>query len=332
MKKKNKSGKSATKPPAVLDKKDRPRVTEERMKVSNDEHAHIELALRERVKELHCLYGISQLIERHGTSLERLLQGAVDLLPASWQFPEITCARVIFDEKQYKSAGFRETRCRQSADIIIHGMKIGAVEVYYTRKMPTLDEGPFLKEERALIDVVAQKLGRAAQQIQAAEELRMAHDKLNVERRALQESNAALRAVPARIEDEKGAIKEAILANVEKIIMPILQAVETEAGPGKTGYLKLLRRNLEEITSPLIDRLSRRFLTLTPAELSTCNMIRMGLSTKEIARIRHIVPATVSRQRESIRRKLGLTGRNVNLITYLQTFRAQDKDSSVLGQ
>jgi hypothetical protein len=50
----------------------------------------------------------------------------------------------------------------------------------------------------------------------------------------------------------------------------------------------LPRRNLEEITSPLADRLSRRFLKLTPAELKTCNMIRMGLSTKEIADIRHV--------------------------------------------
>ena len=88
----------------------------------------------------------------------------------------------------------------------------------------------------------------------------------------------------------------------------------------RKGYIRLLTRNLEEITSPLVNRLSRRFLKLTPAELKTCNMIRMGLSSKEIAEIRHVSPATVSRQRESIRKKLAITGRNVNLVTFLQTF------------
>jgi DNA-binding CsgD family transcriptional regulator len=141
-----------------------------------------------------------------------------------------------------------------------------------------------------------------------------------VERKALQETNAALRTVLSRIEDEKGAIKEAIMANVDKIIMPILHALESEVEPERKGYIRLLTRNLEEITSPLVNRLSRRFLKLTPAERKTCNMIRMGLSTKEIADIRHVSPATVSRQRESIRQKLAITGRNVNLVTFLQTF------------
>jgi GAF domain-containing protein/DNA-binding CsgD family transcriptional regulator len=279
-----------------------------------------EHALRERVKELRCLYGIAKLVERHEPSLDAILQGAVDLLPASWQYPEVTCARILFAEKQYTSSGFQETRHKQSADIILGGKKAGVVEVYYTRKMPPADEGPFLSEERALINAVADRLGSTANRMRMEEELHSAHAQLQVERKALQESNAALRAVLSRIEDEKSAIKEAIMANVDKIIMPILHAMETEIEPEKKGYVRLLRRNLEEITSPLVDRLSRRFLKLTPAELRTCNMIRMGLGTKEIAGIRHVSPATVNRQRESIRRKLAITGKNVNLVTFLQTF------------
>jgi len=288
--------------------------------ITTAKRMQMEKALRERAKELRCLYEIAKLVEHHEPSLDGLLQGVVDLLPSSWQYPEITCARIIFEEKDYKSSGFRETRYKQSADLVITGERAGVVEVYYTKKMPLLDEGPFLKEERALIDAVAERVSRTAKRMQMEEELHGANTQLQVERKALQESNAALRAVLTRIEDEKSAIKEAIMANVDKIIMPILHALETGVDPEKKGYVRLLRRNLEEITSPLIDRLSRRFLTLTPAELKTCNMIRMGLSSKEIANVRHIAPATVNRQRESIRRKLGLTGRDVNLITYLQTF------------
>ena len=279
-----------------------------------------EHALRERVKELRCLYGIAKLVERHEPNLDAMLQGAVELLPPSWQYPEATCARIIFEEKEYRSSGFKETGYKQSADIIITGKKVGVVEVCYTRKMPPADEGPFLHEERALIDAVVERLGRTAKRMRMEDELRAAYAELQVERKALQESNAALRTVLSRIEDEKGAIKEAIMANVDKIIMPILHALESEVEPERKGYIRLLKRNLEEITSPLVNRLSRRFLKLTPAELKTCNMIRMGLSTKEIADIRHVSPATVSRQRESIRQKLAITGRNVNLVTFLQTF------------
>jgi len=279
-----------------------------------------EHALRERVKELRCLYGIAKLVERYEPNLDAILQGAVELLPPSWQYPEVTCARIIFEEKEYRSSGFKETGYKQSADIMITGKKTGVVEVCYTRKMPPADEGPFLHEERALIDAVVERLGRTAKRMRMEDELRGAYAQLQVERKALQESNAALRTVLSRIEDEKGAIKEAIMANVDKIIMPILHALESEVEPERRGYIRLLRRNLEEITSPLVNRLSRRFLKLTPAELKTCNMIRMGLGTKEIAHIRHVSPATVSRQRESIRQKLAITGRNVNLVTFLQTF------------
>ena len=183
----------------------------------------------------------------------------MELLPPSWQYPEVTCARIIFEEKEYRSSGFKETGYKQSADIIITGKKVGVVEVCYTRKMPPADEGPFLHEERALIDAVVERLGRTAKRMRMEDELRGAYAELQVERKALQESNAALRTVLSRIEDEKGAIKEAIMANVDKIIMPILHALESEVAPERKGYIRLLRRNLEEITSPLVNRLSRRF-------------------------------------------------------------------------
>ena len=289
-------------------------------------------ALRERIKELRCFYGIAQLSEQHGNALPRVLQGVVDLIPVSWQYPEITCARIVYEGKPYQSPDFRETRYTQSAEITINGKKKGNVEVFYTKKMPLADEGPFLKEERDLIDAIAERLGRKAQRIRVEEELHKAYEQLQVERRALQEANTALRIVLAKIEDEKGAVKEAVVANVNKIVVPILHALETEIEPDKRGYVKLMKRNLEDIVAPFLDQLSRKFMALTPVELRVCNMIQMGLGTKEIARLRHISPATVNRQRESIRRKLGLTGKSVNLATYLQTYKKDAGRTAGIGR
>ncbi|MBW1768649.1 MAG: hypothetical protein JRJ65_16585, partial [Deltaproteobacteria bacterium] len=68
------------------------------------------IALRERIKELNCLYGIAQLAERHPDSIEDLLGDLVNFLPFSWQYPEITCSRVVFKGKTYKSKGCKVTK------------------------------------------------------------------------------------------------------------------------------------------------------------------------------------------------------------------------------
>ena len=77
--------------------------------------------LEERVKELHCLYDISNLVEQPDISYEELIQGIVNLIPPTWQYPGITCARIILDGKEYITHNFRETIWTQSSDIIMKG-------------------------------------------------------------------------------------------------------------------------------------------------------------------------------------------------------------------
>ncbi len=115
--------------------------------------------LGERVKELNCLYGISKLVEMPGTSLEQTLQGIVEIIPPSWQYPEITCARIVLDAQEFKTENFKETRWRQMAEITARGERIGSVEVGYLELRPESYEGPFLKEERSLIDAIAERVG-----------------------------------------------------------------------------------------------------------------------------------------------------------------------------
>jgi len=86
----------------------------------------------------------------------------------------------------------------------------------------------------------------------------------------------------------------------------------------------MLARNLEEITSPFTSRIFNHYRALTPTEVDICNMIRNGLRTKEIAELRGISAATISRHREHIRRKLKIAYENINLTTYLQSLLAPD--------
>lgn len=121
-------------------------------------HRLAQVELRERVKELTCLYSIAKLVERTGISLKEILHGIVELLPLAWLYPEIAVARIILDGHSYTTPRFRESAQKQVANIIVDGDERGIVEVVYSEKKPELDEGPFLKEERNLIDTVARKV------------------------------------------------------------------------------------------------------------------------------------------------------------------------------
>jgi DNA-binding CsgD family transcriptional regulator len=286
---------------------------------NESEPAKLMIALRERIKELNCLYGVAQMAERHPDSIEDLLSDLVNFLPFSWQYPEITCARIVFKGKTYKSKGFKVTKWRQSSQIFMYNQSVGEVIIFYLEESPPADEGPFLKEERALLDALAQRIGTIAVRISTEKELQKINKQLSLERKALQEANTALRTVLGRIEEEKEEIYMNIQANVDKILMPILHALAFDLPKNKRTYAEILRTNLEEITSPFVNRISKTHLSLTPTEVNICNMIKNGLRTKEIAEIRNVSVATINRHREHIRRKLKIINSDINLMTYLQS-------------
>ena len=114
--------------------------------------------LVKRVKELGCLYRIDELGRAEDVSILRLLEETALLIPKSWRYPKITEGRIIFEGEEFKTKTFTKTEWQQTADIIINQKKAGAIEVYYTKPMPEADEGPFLKEERDLIDSMASRI------------------------------------------------------------------------------------------------------------------------------------------------------------------------------
>jgi DNA-binding NarL/FixJ family response regulator len=285
-------------------------------------------ALRERVKELECVYTISELRETHFSSAERFLQGVVECLPRSWQYPEHASARIVLGKQQHVSANFREGPWRMAAEVRIGTTPGGVVEVFYTRGVPTMNGDPFLREEHALLRVVAERVGITVLQIQTQTELRDAHRILQSQNQAMHETNVALRTVLAHLEDEKQEIRTSMLANIQKIIMPIVFELELAVTGRERSYVTLLRQSLQEISSPFLTQLARSHMELTPVEIAISTMIRNGLSTKDIAQLRCISPGTVRRHRENIRKKLGLQNRKTNLVTFLQASAAEQAEAT----
>lgn len=123
-------------------------------------------ALEERVKELTCLLRMADIAAEPGISMEEILPQVIGLLAPAWQYPAIARARIELDGRTYALPEFREGVVRQRADIRVQGVVRGCVEVHYLEERPEMDEGPFLREERSLINAVARQVATIAERKQ----------------------------------------------------------------------------------------------------------------------------------------------------------------------
>ncbi|MDD5306624.1 MAG: ATP-binding protein [Deltaproteobacteria bacterium] len=138
----------------------------------------VEFELRERVKELSCLYQIVGIGERPDASLVEILTSVADILPAAWQHSDVASARVVFEGRSYGAADVDRAVQVQSADLVVKGVKQGVIQVAYREERPAADEGPFLKEERNLIDAVATKAAGIVERCQARDEKALLEEQL----------------------------------------------------------------------------------------------------------------------------------------------------------
>ncbi|MCX6231495.1 MAG: PAS domain-containing protein [Bacteroidetes bacterium] len=109
---------------------------------------------KERLKELAAINQTTKIL-KEGKPIEETLQQICMLLPKAWQYPEYTVARIIFNKKEFKTPDFIETTWVQKQNFETIDSLKGSIEVFYLKQFSVLDEGPFLKEERHLIDNLA---------------------------------------------------------------------------------------------------------------------------------------------------------------------------------
>jgi len=220
-------------------------------------------ALRERVKELDCLYGVSRLAQNREMPLEELIRRACDLVCASWQYPEIACARIRIGALESATRNYRPSPWGQNSPISIQDEPDGEIEVRYLEDRPACDEGPFLREERSLIDAVAGHLGRIVQarraeanlrrlsreliRAQENERLRIAtelHDHLAQDLASLKLDLGELTALPAAAEADLGGRLSAMSGRLAEAIAAIRNLAYNLLPPGleDLGLVRTLAR------------------------------------------------------------------------------------------
>ncbi len=129
------------------------------MKIENKSVEILLDSLKERAKELNCLYGIEEVLNNPDASMDEIFHSLVNVIPQGWQYPDVCQVIIRYGNSVYRSMKFPKTKWVQKASIEVQDRAVGVVEVYYTEERPTADEGPFLKEERRLINTIAERLG-----------------------------------------------------------------------------------------------------------------------------------------------------------------------------
>ncbi|MEA5390930.1 HD-GYP domain-containing protein [Cyanobium gracile UHCC 0139] len=119
----------------------------------------LEQALTERMKELHCLQQIESIISTSQGSLDDMLEAIVATIPAAWLHPASTVARIRRGDRCYQTGDLERCPSVQSAEIWVNDTAYGTVDVGYTEPFEAASEGPFLAEERLLLDTIATRLG-----------------------------------------------------------------------------------------------------------------------------------------------------------------------------
>ncbi len=143
-------------------------------------------------------------------------------------------------------------------------------------------------------------------------------DKLQKQKSALEQKNVALREVIAQIEVEKRRINEDIENNINMVVSPILEKLKINKPSPK--YINLIQHHLKELTSSFGSKITKKILKLTPREIEVCNMVKAGLTSKDISNLLNISYRTIEKHRKNIRRKLGIANKRINLTSLLREF------------
>jgi DNA-binding CsgD family transcriptional regulator len=136
----------------------------------------------------------------------------------------------------------------------------------------------------------------------------------------LEELNAALKSLLKHRDQDKRDMEERFLSNVKELVLPYIQKLkETELVGLQATFVEIAESNLNDITSPFLQKITSRYRNFTPKEIQVASLIKEGKRTKEIAQILGISKSAIDLHRNSIRNKLGLINKKTNLRSYLMS-------------
>ena len=130
------------------------------MNATDNSMGSLLFALKERAKELSCLYQIEELFSKSDLTLSDVMEGIIRGIPSGLQYPDVCQARIVYGDSVFQQTIFKETPWILNVDLTVQDESVGSLSVCYTEERPSVDTGPFLKEERKLLSTIADRLER----------------------------------------------------------------------------------------------------------------------------------------------------------------------------
>lgn len=193
-------------------------------------------------------------------------------------------------------------------DMMTHEKKAdGSTGVYMNSIVPSIENDMLLFMWGSSLDITVL--------YNTQEELQRSCKELEDKKLTLEEKNIALKELITQIELEKNDLKNRIMSNIENVILPSLEKIKLNKNAKE--YIEQHHKALEDLTSSFGRKISEVRIKLTPREIEVCNMVKNGLTNKEISKLLGIALHTVEKHRRMARNKLGLANKGVNLRSYL---------------
>ena len=163
--------------------------------------------IKERVKELNCLYQVAQIVSDED-QIPTLLQRVLQLIPPAWLYPKYTEAQIAYKDHVECTDGFSDTPWQISSPIVVDGKEQGSFTVEYSKEMPELFFGPFLKEEVSLLETLARIMGKAIERIIHFQEMEASNQQLRASEQEIKAMNQQLQASEQQLRASNEFLKQ----------------------------------------------------------------------------------------------------------------------------
>ena len=162
----------------------------------------------------------------------------------------------------------------------------------------------------------------ACELMEITEKLRNRETELQIHTAKLEEINSTLKGLTKKSKRDEAAIEEKILSNIKSLIGPYLEKLKLSGlGHEQMQYVNTVQSNLDDIASPLVNKLTSNYFGLSPTEIQVANLIKQEKRNKEIAGMLNLSENTIMTHRYKIRTKLGLKRKKINLYSYLHSLK-----------
>ncbi|MBU1342757.1 MAG: PAS domain S-box protein [Proteobacteria bacterium] len=250
-------------------------------------------------------YANDMLCQMWGRSRDEIIGKKVD------QFLDEKNKKILFSQLEKRRKG-------ESASYeIVWTQKDGSKLHTIMTPTPYFDSNGDFKGSFAVItDISKQKKEKNQLEIRVKQRTRELENKT----KSLEEVNTALRVLLKKREEDKTILEERMLLNIRELVTPYIEKIRgSQLNDRQQGCLDIMEATLNDIVSPFLHKLSLKFLNLTPSEIQVANLVKFGKTTKEIAQILNLSGKTIEFYRKSIRKKIGITNKTINLQTFLSS-------------